>query len=42
MDERGGREDAARSFVDEWITRLPDDAKARQMKAELEKTGTAP
>ena len=38
---RAGYRDAARGFVDEWIRRLPDDAKAKEMKAEMERAGTA-
>lgn len=37
---RGGDTDAARAFVDAWLARSPDDAKARELKASLERTGT--
>ncbi len=34
---RGGREDIARSFADEWVRRLPDDAEAKKLRAALGK-----
>jgi len=37
---RGGSADAARAFVDAWLARAPDDAKAKELKARLERTGT--
>jgi hypothetical protein len=37
---RGGRADDARAFVDAWVARSPDDAKARELKARLDRTGT--
>ena len=37
---RGGNADAARAFVDAWLARAPDDAKAKELKASLEQTGT--
>ena len=38
---RAGRTDAARAFVDEWLKRAPDDAKAKEFQRKLTKTGTA-
>ncbi|MBM3331858.1 tetratricopeptide repeat protein [candidate division WOR-3 bacterium] len=35
--KRSGKDDAVRSLVEEWNRCLPDDARARKMKAELEK-----
>ncbi len=37
---RAGDADAARTFVDAWLARAPDDAKALELKARLEKTST--
>jgi hypothetical protein len=37
---RAGEESAARAFVDEWLKRLPDDAKAQELKDKLKKTET--
>jgi hypothetical protein len=37
---RSGNADAARAFVDAWLARTPDDAKAKELKAGLERTGT--
>jgi len=37
---RGGSADAARAFVDAWLARAPDDARAKELKARLEKTNT--
>jgi len=37
---RSGNADAAREYVDAWLARTPDDARARELKARLEKTGT--
>jgi len=39
---RAGKDDMARAFVDDWLMRLPDDAEAKKLKAELEKTEAAP
>ena len=38
---RAGKPDAARYYVDEWARRFPDDAKAKELKAKLERAGTA-
>jgi hypothetical protein len=38
--ERAGDRDAARAFVDAWLARSPDDARAKELKAGLERTGT--
>ena len=37
--ERGGSIEAARAFIDAWLARAPDDAKAKELKASLERTG---
>jgi len=37
---RGGDLAVARAFVDAWLARAPDDAKARDLKAGLERAGT--
>jgi hypothetical protein len=37
---RAGKENAARAFVDDWLDRLPDDARAKKLREELEKTET--
>jgi hypothetical protein len=38
--KRGGRIDAARAYVDAWLARAPENAKAKELKAGLERTGT--
>ena len=38
--KRRGQTDAARAYVDAWLARAPEDAKARELKAGLERTGT--
>lgn len=37
---RSGNADAAHAFIDEWLARAPDDAKAKELRARLERTGT--
>jgi len=39
---RAERKDAASAAVEEWLRRSPDDAAAKKLKAELEKTDPAP
>ncbi len=38
--KRGGQIDAARAYIDAWLARAPDNAKARDLKAGLDRTGT--
>jgi tetratricopeptide (TPR) repeat protein len=38
--KRGGNADAARSYVGAWLERSPDDARAKELKASLERAGT--
>ena len=40
--KRSGNDDAVRALVEEWARNLPDDERARKLKAELEKRSQAP